>query len=123
MCIRDSFKTIEKIKERRPLKYKALISLLSFDPVMTNNRSSIGNNRINVLLKVLYEENRITEVVAGKAKQEYSVLYNEVSGTVKETFDSFNDCISDKKKTEFRLNDIYSVSYTHLDVYKRQGYY
>ena len=50
-------KTIEKIEEKSSLKYKAVISVAIIDPVIKINRLSIGKNRLNVLLEVLYEKN------------------------------------------------------------------
>ena len=55
-CLTFLIKTIEKIKERSPLKYKAVRGLVSFDPVIISNWSSIGKNRINVLFEVLYKK-------------------------------------------------------------------
>ena len=76
-CLTFLIKTIEKVKERSPFKCKTVRGLASFDPIIIINRSSIGKNRINVLLEVLYEKNRITEVTAEKVKQQYSVLCND----------------------------------------------
>ena len=49
-CPTFLIKTIDKIKERCPSKCKAFRGLVSFDSVILSNWSSIGENKIDVLL-------------------------------------------------------------------------
>ena len=51
---------------------------------------------------------------------EFALLRQRIGKLIVETVDSFND--KDILLSQLQVISLISVSYTHLDVYKRQGY-
>lgn len=91
---------IAKLVERSPLKYKTVRGLSCLDPAMILLQPDCANLRMKCLLGVLYEANRVSENVAEKAKNQYSLLCTEAAGVLSAEFKRFHPNSNDYDESE-----------------------
>lgn len=103
-CQTILIKVTEKLLEKCPVKYKTVQGLSSLEPDVIFNQAEQGKLRLNILLESLYSANRITDIVAEKAKSQYNILCSESHNTFVQQFKSYLDCASSSS----RLDDFYS---------------
>lgn len=68
--------TVEKLKERSPLKFPMIRGLSALDPFIIRHKPDIGTQRIQIVIMSFHCCNRINDDVAEKAKQQYVNLTN-----------------------------------------------
>ena len=71
-CLEFLIATVSKINERNPLKYKITRPISCIVPVSIINSRTVAENKMKVLVEILFETNWISAVVAGKAKAQFS---------------------------------------------------
>ena len=89
-CLEFLIATVSKIHERSPLKYKITRPISCIVPGSIINSRTVAENKMKVLVEILFETNWISAVVADKAKAQFSQLCFKASNEWHESFDNFD---------------------------------
>ena len=96
-CCKFLVATVTKILERCPLKYNLTQGISCLDPDLIFHHPLSAQKRMNMCLKVLHENFRITEVVAERAKQEFLLFCTMAQESEKQ---SFQNCIEKHQRLD-----------------------
>lgn len=96
-CQKILINLTKKLIEKSPLKYKLVRGLSSLHPSIILNNSSVGLTRFKIILEILHNANRISEVVAEKAKNQFSSFCTAAKNCYN---DQFKSLLSDESSLE-----------------------
>ena len=122
MCIRDSAEAVEVYYDPKVVDFMTLVKVFygSQDPTTIGQNPDFGNQYRSIIFYSNLEEKKIAE--SAKAEIAKSGLYKKPIVTEITKFEKFYDA-EDYHQDYVKNNPTQSyvaVSYTHLDVYKRQ---
>ena len=91
---------VSKLVERSPLNYKIVAAVSALDPSYIISNKVIAKKKFKNLVKILYERDLVTSIVADNAKLLFCSLSSAARVKLNERFENFSG-------NDSRLDDFY----------------